>query len=324
MSVVILDGGFSTQLSVHVGEKVDGHPLWTARFLATNPTAVYQTHLDFLRSGADIIITNTYQASIDGFIQHLGLTKVESFDLIAKAVDLAKQALQVYLLETKDKEVSNKKPKIAGSCGPYGASLHDGSEYTGEYASNISKEFLKKWHRPRIQTLIDAGVDFIALETIPCQIEAEALVELIKEFPDIKAWLSFSCKNDGKSIVDGSDFRTVASSCFNNAVPGQLVAVGINCLAPTAVTLLIKGIQNNKGNKFIPLIVYPNSGETYTVSEGWKKNGNEPPLETFIDEWLNLGVRYVGGCCRSYADDVAKIIIEVRKWQKKKFIPCCE
>ncbi|XP_008545696.1 homocysteine S-methyltransferase [Microplitis demolitor] len=320
-SVVILDGGFSTQLSVHVGEEVDGHPLWTARFLATNPTAVFQTHLDFLRAGADVIITNTYQASIDGFVQHLGLTKVESFDLITKAVDLAKQALEVYLEEIKDKEVSNKKPLIAGSCGPYGASLHDGSEYTGEYASNISKEFLKKWHRPRIQTLINSGVDLLALETIPCRIEAEALVELVKEFPDMKAWLSFSCKTDGKSIVDGSDFRSVASSCYNNSLSKQLVAVGINCLAPTAVTPLIKGIQNN--NKFIPLVVYPNSGEIYTVSDGWKKIGTEPPLETFIDEWLDLGVRYVGGCCRTYALDISKIIIQVKKWQKKKAQSCC-
>lgn len=53
---------------------------------------------------------------------------------------------------------------------------------------------MREWHRPRITALIDAGVDLLALETIPCQEEAEMLVELIKEFPHIKAWLSFSCK----------------------------------------------------------------------------------------------------------------------------------
>ena len=48
-NVKILDGGFSSQLTRHVGDKVDGDPLWTARFLATNPEAIVKTHLDFLR-----------------------------------------------------------------------------------------------------------------------------------------------------------------------------------------------------------------------------------------------------------------------------------
>lgn len=46
--IIILDGGFSTQLRYHVKEKIDGDPLWTARFLLTSPKAVEKAHLDFL------------------------------------------------------------------------------------------------------------------------------------------------------------------------------------------------------------------------------------------------------------------------------------
>ena len=46
--VLCKDGGFSTQLAIHVGNKVDGDPLWSARFNATNPDVVVQTHLDYL------------------------------------------------------------------------------------------------------------------------------------------------------------------------------------------------------------------------------------------------------------------------------------
>lgn len=53
---------------------------------------------------------------------------------------------------------------------------------------------MREWHRPRIQALVEAGVDLLALETIPCQEEAEMLCELLREYPTIKAWLSFSCK----------------------------------------------------------------------------------------------------------------------------------
>lgn len=317
-TIVILDGGFSTQLATHVGEKIDGDPLWTARFLATDPKAVFSTHLDFLRAGADIIQTNTYQASIEGFVEHLGITETESLELMHKAVDLAKDAVKVYEEELKhNNEALNRNPIIAGSCGPYGASLHDGSEYTGEYSSSVSKDFLKQWHKPRIEALINGGVDLLSLETIPCQIEAEAVVELLKEYPNIKAWLTFSCRPDGKSIVDGSDFRSVALSCYNSAIPGQLIAVGINCIAPNAVRSFFQGF-NCDNKPFVPLIVYPNSGETYTVADGWKKYGVVQPLENFIQEWLDVGVRFVGGCCRTYAEDVTKISKEVQKWRKNK------
>lgn len=53
---------------------------------------------------------------------------------------------------------------------------------------------MKTWHRPRIQALVEAGVDLLALETIPCQEEAEMLCDLLREFPEMKAWLVFNCK----------------------------------------------------------------------------------------------------------------------------------
>lgn len=48
--VLVKCGGFSTHLATHVGERIDGDPLWGSRFDLVNPTAVVQTHLDFLES----------------------------------------------------------------------------------------------------------------------------------------------------------------------------------------------------------------------------------------------------------------------------------
>ena len=47
--IVVLDGGFATQLSCHVSQQIDGDVLWSARFLATDKEAVIDAHLDFLR-----------------------------------------------------------------------------------------------------------------------------------------------------------------------------------------------------------------------------------------------------------------------------------
>lgn len=97
--MIVIDGGFATQLSVHVGDRVDGDPLWSARFNATNPNAVIQTHLDFLKAGADAILTNTYQASVEGYMQYLGLTENESIELIKATVKLAHAARAMFLKE---------------------------------------------------------------------------------------------------------------------------------------------------------------------------------------------------------------------------------
>lgn len=47
--IKLIDGGFATQLSCHVQDPIDGDVLWSARFLGTDPEAVIETHLDFLR-----------------------------------------------------------------------------------------------------------------------------------------------------------------------------------------------------------------------------------------------------------------------------------
>lgn len=316
--VKVLDGGFSTQLATQVGDVIDGDPLWTARFLTTNPEAVIHTHLDFLRAGADIILTNTYQASIAGFSKYMNMTEEESLNTIRKAVYYAKEAMNLYKRSLENgKSVPNPNPLIAGSVGPYGACLHDASEYTGKYCSTLSRKILMDWHRPRITQLINSGINLLAIETIPCKQEAEALIHLLKEFPDIKAWISFSCRSDGKSIADGSDFQSLALYCYKEALPGQILAVGVNCIAPQHVSSLLKGINGNCNQEFIPLVVYPNSGEKYTVETGWMKEEEGYSLHKFVHEWLDLGVRYIGGCCRTSAIDVEKIRCKVETWQNK-------
>lgn len=56
-----LDGGFASHLSCHFKPKIDGDPLWSCRALKDDPDAVVATHVDFIKAGASIITTNTYQ-----------------------------------------------------------------------------------------------------------------------------------------------------------------------------------------------------------------------------------------------------------------------
>lgn len=313
-AVLVLDGGFSSQVSCHVGTTVDGDPLWSARFLQTNPEEVVDTHLDFLRAGADVISTNTYQASIEGFQKHLGLSPEDSYKLICEAVHLAKRARDTYLKECQEKPPEFV-PLVVGSVGPYGAHLHDGSEYTGDYADNTPSETIKAWHTPRIKALIEAGVDLLAFETIPCEKEALVLMELLKEYPDMKAWLSFSCQDD-TFIAHGENFKEVVKKCWHMN-PEQLLAIGVNCCSPKIVIKLLKGINDDEDSP-IPFITYPNSGEKYNPQLGWIDRDKCEALEDFVHDWLDMGVKYVGGCCRTYGANISRIRIQVDIWLEKK------
>jgi homocysteine S-methyltransferase len=111
---------------------------------------------------------------------------------------------------------------VAASVGCYGASLADGSEYRGEYGLTI--EELKTWHASRFKLLakvghehhaiqfritadlltcafssiLQAGADLLAIETLPCEVEVRAILALLEEDAELRGvpcWVSMACRN---------------------------------------------------------------------------------------------------------------------------------
>ncbi|XP_022106862.1 uncharacterized protein LOC110987976 [Acanthaster planci] len=306
MSVKILDGGLGSELQ-YTGVISLEDELWSARPLITGPHLIKNVHKSFLESGADIITTATYQASIQGFTESVGMSREDALELFALATRVAMEAVEEFWAENKDKDPGRQKPVVAGSLGPYGASQHDSSEYSGVYADTKTKEELKEWHGPHLEALVRSGVELIAVETIPCQIEAEAVVELLKDFPDTKAWLSYSVKDNqhiwhGETFVDG--VRAVVDS-------EQIVAVGCNCCNPSNVASLLERAESVVGDK--PFVVYPDKRKEFF--DGRKLGEYQvPDLERLVTSWIELGARYVGGCCHTRPEDIRQIAEVVRKY----------
>ena len=63
--MVILDGALATELEKRGADL--NHPLWSANLLNADPGMIRQVHLDYLKAGADIITSASYQASFPGF-----------------------------------------------------------------------------------------------------------------------------------------------------------------------------------------------------------------------------------------------------------------
>ncbi|XP_014667745.1 PREDICTED: homocysteine S-methyltransferase-like [Priapulus caudatus] len=263
----------------------------------------------FLESGANVITTCTYQASIEGFCQNLLISPEESLELIKRGVKLAQSARTMYMQQNPDVMQC---PLVAGSVGPYGASQHDGSEYSGNYVEDMSIKELKDWHRPRVRALLDARVDLLACESIPALKEAQALIELLCEFPHAKAWVSFTCK-DGCHTSHGDSFAAAFNICMQY---DQVAAVGINCTQPKYISLLLTSVSDLPPCK--PIIVYPNSGEDWQAQKGWSGRGSCIPLDHYVEDWVNLGARWIGGCCRVTPCDITAIRQVVDKLRDKR------
>ncbi|XP_029005179.1 uncharacterized protein zgc:172121 [Betta splendens] len=297
---LILDGGLATELEAQ-GFSLQGDPLWSARLLHTNPQAITDAHYRYLLSGADVVTTATYQASVRGFINYLHMSSECARETLMSGVHLAKKVIEKTV--SIGHPTGQHCPWVAASVGPYGAFLHNGSEYTGAYAAEMSVEELKTWHRPQVDCLAAAGPDLIVFETIPSIKEAEALVELLREFPNSQAWLSFSCK-DGRCISDGSLF-TDAVQIANRS--SQLVAVGVNCCSPHIVEPLLDSARSLL-RPDMSWVAYPNSGEDWDTEQGWltsgKASGSIPELS---HTWMKQGASLIGGCCRIGPAHIAEL-----------------
>ncbi|KAK7270568.1 hypothetical protein RIF29_23802 [Crotalaria pallida] len=305
----VIDGGFATELESHGADLKD--PLWSAKCLITSPHLVRRVHLDYLDAGANIIITASYQATIQGF-EAKGLSREEGEALLRTSVELAREARDIYHDRCtkdssdfiRDERYWRRPILVAASVGSYGAYLADGSEYRGDYGDGVTVETLKDFHRDRVKILVDAGADLIAFETIPNLLEAKAYAELLEEEGiEIPAWFSFSCK-DESNVVSGDsilDCASIADSC------SRVVAVGVNCTAPRFIHGLISSIKKVTSK---PVLVYPNSGETYIAETNeWVKSSGvaEDDFVSYIGKWRDAGASIFGGCCRTTPNTIKGI-----------------
>jgi homocysteine S-methyltransferase len=290
---LLIDGGLSNVLEKQ-GYNLN-HQLWSAKLLETNPEAIIQAHYAYLESGAQCITTSSYQASVPGFMA-IGHNRVTAEALILKSTQLAEIAINRFMASV----LTDFKPLIAASIGPYGAYLADGSEYHGNYG--VSDETLREFHLDRIRILDRSNIDFFACETIPSFQEAKVLADIIKKQTHKSAWISFSCK-DEHHLNDGTKIEDCVSFFANHP---KFFAVGVNCTAPKYISGLIKAIKTESGNKKI--VVYPNSGEVYNSErKTWLGLSDPNSFTIMAKEWIELGTDILGGCCRIGTDHIKSI-----------------
>jgi homocysteine S-methyltransferase len=282
-NIHVLDGGMASELE-YLGANING-PLWSAQVLEESPEKILAVHRAYIEAGANIIETASYQVSRMGYAE-VGLEPARADAALVRSVALAREAAAAF---------SNRLVIIAASLGPYGAALHNGAEYHGNYTCTFTD--LVEFHADRIQILAKAygreAPDLLAFETLPSLAEAEAIGQALAPHPELAAWFSFTCP-DREHVAHGERLSQCARAVA--AFP-QTVAIGVNCTHPELIASLIAELRAASDK---PIVVYPNSGEGWDAqARCWTGSSDPAAYGVKAREWLAAGAQIIGGCCRT-------------------------
>ena len=333
--LLILDGGLGTSLEqkYHV-EFSHATPLWSSHLLASDKDTLEACQRDFGQVPVDVILTATYQLSIEGALKTQtsrypnGIPRESISGLVKDAVDIAAAA-------------KSPDARIALSVGPYGACMIPSQEYSGVYdGEHDSKSSLLTWHQERMLVLAEgvAGdksrIGFVALETIPRVDEIAAMRQALastSELASIPFWMSCLFPGDENRLPDGSSVEQALEAMLDPQISTAIPwAVGINCTKTWKLDELLREYESVIGSlldrgfidKWPALILYPDgtNGEVYnTETQRWdlpsgSDNTERAPWEVQVadvvkatrarGQWSSI---VVGGCCMASHEDIRRL-----------------
>lgn len=282
---LVMDGGLGTEILRRGYETT--LPLWSAEILIQNPQIVKEIHKDYIKAGAQIIITNTFRTT-ERTLRKKGL-KGKAKELTILACKLARKAIT----ETNPKH----EVFIAGSIAP----LEDC--YSPE--TTPKDKDLRIEHLAYAKDLKAGGVDFLILETMITWRELFYALEAAKK-TNLPVAVSLCC-NDKLQLLSGEPLFEIIPKIKKY----KPLFVGVNCTSQTIanqVVAYLKSITN------IPISVYAQGDGIPDKYQGWKFD-NQKQLEIYIEsakEWVKNGAKIVGGCCGTNPDYIKRLSREIK------------
>ena len=273
--MILMDGSMGNELLTRRSDLVSG--LWSAQYLIDAPELVKEVHLEYINSGADLIITNTY-STIPSYLSKKN-AEDKMPELIRLAGKLAREAV-------KD---SKKEVRVAGSLPPLEESYRPDLVIEAGEAVPIYETLIKE---------LTPYVDIFICETMSSIEEMQHAMQALKNLDNEKpVWISWSLKEDKKNQLRSGE---TIEDALNASAEIEPEAYLFNCTDPYAIT---EGIKELKKLTQKPIGGYPN---VFNVPDGWTLDNEvqvsvrDLSISEFLEfaiEWRNLGATIIGGCC---------------------------
>jgi len=278
--VLLIDGGMGTELQRR-GVPMD-KVAWSGAAVLTHPEVVRETHEDYIRAGARVIITNTF-GSTRQMLEPAGYgDQVEA--VFRGAVQLARRARD---------NAAEHAVTVAGSI----SSEPPGFDRNAFFSAEKELEA----YREAAGFLADEGVDLIALEMMVETTHAPRAMQAALE-TRLPVWLGVGCRKreDGKIVsFDHADLEL--ATVLDALIPMGPTVVNIMHSEIGAIPQAIELVRQRWSG---PIGVYPESG--YFTKPHWNFVDVIPPAELVTEAlgWVAAGVSLLGGCCGTSPDHI--------------------
>ncbi|PNV76946.1 methionine synthase [Leptospira inadai] len=306
--ILVLDGAMGTMIqrynldeAAYRGERFVNHASSLKGnndlLVLTRPDIIESIHLEFLRSGANVIETNTFNANNISQADYAMESIVD--ELNRAAVQVAKSAIQKFKLQKPNRPVF-----LAGAFGPTNKTLSLSPDVNNPAFRAITFDELVETFYEQVRALVEEGVDLLLPETNIDTLNLKAAIVAIENvFEDLKVRLPVSLS---VTITDASG-RTLSGQTieafYNSIYHANPLSVGINCALGAAEMRPYIEELSRVADCFISC--YPNAGLPNAFG-GYDQTPEE--FGKFLGEfaaagWLNIA----GGCCGTTPDHIAAV-----------------
>ncbi|MDH7605108.1 MAG: methionine synthase [Melioribacter sp.] len=323
--IMVLDGAMGTMIQRYKlsendfkGDKFKNHPVDLKGnndiLVLTQPEIIKEIHRLYLEAEADIIETNTFNAT------KISQSDYKTEDLIYEInFNAARIAKEVALEFTK---MNPDKPRfVAGALGPTNKTLSISPDVNDPSFRAVTFDEVKDAYKEQARGLIDGGADILLLETIFDTLNAKAALFGIMELCD-ELNLQIPIMISG-TIVDMSgrtlSGQTTEAFWISISHTKNLLSVGLNCsLGPAQMRPFISELSQI-ANAFVSL--YPNAG---LPNEFGEYDESPESMAKVIEEFAKEGFfNIVGGCCGTTPAHI-KAFSEIAKKYPPRKIPSVE
>jgi 5-methyltetrahydrofolate--homocysteine methyltransferase len=276
----------------------------------TLPETVRSIHDAYFAAGADIVETNTFNAT--RIAQADYRMQDEAHAINAAAARIARDAADRWTARTPDR------PRfVAGALGPTNRTASISPEVNDPGARNVAYDELVAAYSEAVDGLIDGGADLLLVETVFDTLNAKAALFAIEDaFDRHGARLPIIVSG---TITDASG-RTLSGQTpeafWNSVRHVRPLAVGLNCALGAALMRPYIEELSRVADMFVSC--YPNAGLPNPMSD---TGYDESPEETsrMIAEFAQSGfVNIVGGCCGTTPAHIRAIADAVRDISPRK------
>ncbi len=261
----------------------------------TRPDVIREIHEAYLEAGADILETNTFNATSISMADYQ--MEPMAYRINFESAKIAREAADKFSSLTPDK------PRfVAGSIGPTNKTTSLSPDVNDPGFRAVSFDEMKDAYKEQVSGLIEGGVDLLLVETIFDTLNAKSALMGIEEYlseKDIRIPVMVS-----GTITDASG-RTLSGQTLEAFMysldHAELLSIGLNCsLGAKEIRPYLQEMAD-KSSHFVS--VHPNAGLPNQIGE---YDESPEKMSVQIKDFIDSGfVNIVGGCCGTTPEHIS-------------------